>query len=212
MRAQGIICKALKFATMCLAEMPLDANHLLHQAFISYTGLDDKIGSLARKVQQSLGKHNRAAFFDVRSLEAGADYAEVIKECVQSSKVFVALLSPSFCKRYWCMYELDIALHPNSSRTIIPVLLGTEFAGLKGELNLNASKTEWEKIAEQEKLPLSEKDIQRWIGNLRMLNRRLAIDGRNYGWGGSAGWEKDAEAKVAAAIVDAVKPRISPIN
>ncbi len=44
---------------------------------------------------------------------------------MRTSKVFVAVLTPRYFQRKWCMLELDIALNDAPrGRTLIPVLLG----------------------------------------------------------------------------------------
>ena len=80
------------------------------KVFISHTGQDQDAATFAAMLKETLDKENIEAFYDRHSIPPGADWQKKIKRAVLECNVFVAILSPAYFERYWCMLELDMAL------------------------------------------------------------------------------------------------------
>jgi hypothetical protein len=162
-------------AIATLAEPPafvpvftLEQINLINQAFISHTGRDNdtfESSSLASAINGILTSKRLASFFDARTLGCGVLWDRKIQVCVKCSKVFVALFSPNFPLRYWCMHELDIAINepPALGRVIIPILLGDDSLRRSLEDPPDAWVKAWVGMKAQHP---NEVDIGRWKQNL----------------------------------------------
>jgi hypothetical protein len=82
---------------------------LLNLVFVSHTSQDDgrlSASRLARGIADTLIDARVPTFFDATALTGGVKWAPAIEASAASAQVFVAIISPSYLKRYWCMREL----------------------------------------------------------------------------------------------------------
>ena len=78
--------------------------------------------AFADLLSQTLGA-DCEIFFDVESIDWGAEWRKAIYENIASCNCVVAILSPSFFNSRYCIYELQVALHNN--KQIYPVYFRT---------------------------------------------------------------------------------------
>jgi hypothetical protein len=152
---------------------------LIDMAFLSHTGQDSnpyKTDLLVEAVHNSLRAEKTLTFFDVDNIWGGDIGASKIETSVKLSRIFVAIISPSYLKRFWCMRELDIALNeiphrPGTigGRGIITVILGLDRNVL--EHPPPDLVDEWARMAlDGEGSGRVFVDVTRWKRNLQMLN------------------------------------------
>ena len=87
--------------------------------FISHTGQDDTARNFAAHLGDKMKDQDIEYFYDARCIPPSVQWEQVIREAVSDCSVFVAVLSPTYFKRYWCMHELDLAL--TNKRAILPI-------------------------------------------------------------------------------------------
>jgi hypothetical protein len=92
---------------------PADAaKHLKRQVFISHTGQDEDAKTFAASIlKPALEAAGLAVYMDFSSLQLGSSWREELVDAAANSMVVVVVLSRSFTNRFWCMLELDLALH-----------------------------------------------------------------------------------------------------
>jgi hypothetical protein len=61
---------------------------------------------LAKGISEALIAVRVPTFFDATFLNGGMVWARAIEASAAGAQVFVAIISPSYPKRYWCMREL----------------------------------------------------------------------------------------------------------
>lgn len=87
--------------------------------FLSHTGQDEIARNFAAYLCHSCEKlANIRCLYDV-NIPPGFLFEKCIRESVKTCRVFVAILSPTYFSRYWCMHELDLALLSN--RPVLPI-------------------------------------------------------------------------------------------
>ena len=69
--------------------------------------------------EKELKVEGTACFYDQTCLQPSDNLHRRIQVEAKACAVFVAILSPAYCQRYWCMLELDVATQ--NERTILPV-------------------------------------------------------------------------------------------
>ena len=82
---------------------------LQNLVFVSHTSQDDASLSaslLAKGISEALIAVRVPTFFDATALTGGDVWGRAIEVCAAGAQVFVAVISPSYFKRYWCMREL----------------------------------------------------------------------------------------------------------
>ncbi|MEW8547771.1 MAG: toll/interleukin-1 receptor domain-containing protein, partial [Candidatus Thiodiazotropha sp.] len=89
-----------------------DVENRPYDAFVSYSGHDEKfiIRELVPYLEEP--KHNREGFrlcLHHRDFPVGAPIAETIISAVQTSKRIIIVLSDNFLKSEWCQYEFQTA-------------------------------------------------------------------------------------------------------
>jgi TIR domain len=151
---------------------------LLSQAFLSHAGQDNVSGhnsaNFTKHLAASLRRDGIQRFLDCdsHSLKLGADWSDDITDHAQRSRVMVAVLSPSYLERYWCMRELDLAITASKSNdgiTIIPVFYGIDLGAL---LKDHSVTDKWRSVWEGFKAAGKEGvDVERWMGNLHVLDQ-----------------------------------------
>ena len=84
-------------------------NMFLFDAFISYSS-DDRMFALHEFRHKIEENHGLRLCFHERDFIPGFDIAENIANAIHDSRKVVCILSDSFLKSSWCMYEFNIAL------------------------------------------------------------------------------------------------------
>ena len=82
------------------------------QVFISHTG-SDELGRVyaASILQPALEAAGLTTFIDYADLELGCAWPAELVKAAATSAVFVVVLTQSYATRFWCLRELDIAMH-----------------------------------------------------------------------------------------------------
>lgn len=93
------------------------------QVFISYTGQDEAANTFAAYLKDQLETQGISIFYDATTLRTGDMWETRIRWHAMKCQVFVCIVSPTYCRRYWCLKELDIAL--SCQRRILPVYYGS---------------------------------------------------------------------------------------
>lgn len=98
-------------------------NHLLSRgkftAFLSHTGRDTTSCQFTVYLKEKAESLNIPCFCDYASIPPATPWAKYIEKAVTECQAFVAILSPEYFRRYWCMHELDLAIQ--HSRPVLPV-------------------------------------------------------------------------------------------
>ena len=87
--------------------------------FISHTWKDTRAADFGAYLEKELKVEGTACFYDQTCLQTSDNLHRRIQVEAKACAVFVAILSPAYCQRYWCMLELDVAIQ--NERTILPV-------------------------------------------------------------------------------------------
>jgi hypothetical protein len=97
------------------------------------------------------------------------------------SRVFVAVITPSFGERFWPMYELDLALSSNTdgNKVFVPVLVHVDHIEVESLVSGRWYKAWLQMIEDREHGGLV--DIDRWKQNWKELMEYQSIDGRAFG-------------------------------
>jgi hypothetical protein len=150
----------------------------IRQAFISHTGKDASSRLfVATVLKPALGAAGLPVFIDYSNVAAGADRpAAALADAAANSAVVVVVLSSSYVRSLWCMYELDLALHRQLDHSrpfaprVVPVLLDRPSDILQGlELQqLWGDRLAQNMVATDHCVLV---DPQRWSHNLAMLQQ-----------------------------------------
>lgn len=147
-------------------------NESVVDVFISHTGQDNAALVFAGHLKHMLDDQGIVAFFDADTLQAGDLWKEKIRDYVGNSLVFVAILSPTYFKRYWCMHELDIAMATN--KTILPV-----YYCIDGPENLPTNERAFCRRFRNDKR-LSSGEAKKWYTNVRGLSKYHSLRRSNF--------------------------------
>lgn len=92
--------------------MAAEQNGLQRQVFISHTG-QDELGRIfaANVLKPALDAAGLTTYIDHKNLELGCDWPAELVKAAPTSAVFVVVLTQSYATRFWCLRELDLALH-----------------------------------------------------------------------------------------------------
>ena len=126
--------------------------------FISHTGKDAMAAVFAAYLAKELKDEGIVFFYDETCLSTGDNLEQRIPAEAKGCTVFVAVMSPTYFQRYWCMLELDLALRHN--RVVLPVY----FDPLNGPGDL-PKKRKFMKHLKKDKRVKSE-DLDRWWRNV----------------------------------------------
>jgi TIR domain len=153
-------------------------------------------------------------YMDFGNLVLGSHWAKELLDAAANSMVFVPVLSRSYTSRFWCMLELDLALHGHQKKQddgdqsasrplVIPVFYDSpkdikaqHWAGDAVQQRIESLGREWAR----------EVDMRRWQDNA--TNIKLRVDDR-FSLGARA-LDKDGVYQVAKKVVEAAATRISP--
>jgi hypothetical protein len=113
---------------------------------------------------------------DYTSLEPGDTFQRELMKAAAHSSVFVAVLSKQYVQRFWCMLELDLALHwrKQQQRSQVPVVLPVFFDDYSGISTLEDVKGYW--AMQRITLPLIRLhwvDPKRWADNYMCCRQQL---------------------------------------
>jgi hypothetical protein len=86
--------------------------------FLSHTGHDETARNFTAHLKESLDQNKISAFYDMDSINCGEQWTKTMEDVV-NCRVFVAILSPTYFKQYWCMRELLLAV--KHERTVLPI-------------------------------------------------------------------------------------------
>jgi hypothetical protein len=96
--------------------------------FLSYTGLKDVFGAvsdfrdhLENQVQRKTGKI-LTVFQDKRDIHGGDKWADILSDELDSAKLLVILLSPTWLNSKWCRKEYTLFCKSGSSQPLRPIL------------------------------------------------------------------------------------------
>jgi len=105
---------------------------LQRQVFISHTAADEQGRIFATSIlKPSLERAGLKVYIDYSDLQPGCDFQQELVQAAATSAVFVVVLTKSYPMRFWCLRELDLAMHGHPSfpraanPTIIPVRIDT---------------------------------------------------------------------------------------
>jgi hypothetical protein len=208
------------------SEQPVTTKHLLRQAFISHSGQDKDARVFACSVlAPALQTANMPVYIDFQDLEPGGKWPVALMNAAANSQVVVAVLSRSCVRRFWCMLELDLALHWRKDCSMQPLVIPV-FVEPPGQ-EMEAAAVQWfweqallspeqanqqqqqqqisaelqEQLGKLQQLPPERKLLiqpERWASNIENM-RKLVQNLRLQNFSG-----KDAEARLAAAVVQRV--------
>ena len=141
-------------------------------AFLSHTGQDAGVTTFIDYLSAELTHRNLPYFYDVESLRLASKWPDEIRLALGNCKVFVAVLTPTYFKRYWCMYELDKAVE--AKKSIIPVYAGCKDEGgllLKDKEDLPKDFSEFTSHFKNDSR-VKQNDLKRWFQNVTVSLRQ----------------------------------------
>ena len=130
--------------------------------FISHTGQDTGVGNFAANLHDKLEDKEILSFCDACSLHPSELWKERIRWKVGKCAVFVAILSPTYFKRYWCMHELDLAIRQD--RIVFPVYYGQR----SGPNDLPRDRDEFLASIESD-VQVEQDELERWWSNISRI-------------------------------------------
>lgn len=183
-----------------------EAGPLYQQAFVAHTGQDEAARVFTNSIlKPTLEAAGLTVFVDWLSVEPGGMWASQIEDAAINSCVFVAGMSVGFVRRFWCMHELDLALHgrPDAAQQrplLVPVYFDPEdriiaeaacwkSAGLPPERQAVADADRWQQNVAQ-------------LGHLKHFRRSSYTSALSY--------KGTDEAALAHDVVQAVVRLIPP--
>lgn len=179
---------------------------LYQQVFLSHTGKDEAARVFTNSIlKPSLEAAGLSVFVDWLNIEPGRMLAAQMEDAARNSGVFIAVLSSSYVRRFWCMHELDLALHGRMTSTQRPVLVPVFFDPPE---EVVAAAACWESnVLPQERQAVA--DARRWeknvvqLANHKHFSRSSYISAHSYKGTDEAALAKD----VAATVVRLVLPQ-----
>jgi len=143
---------------------------LVRRVFISFAGkgagqcAEDALAYASNVLKPSLER----AGLEVMMVEIGFGWTQVVEEAAAHNAVLMPIITKAYLKRYFCMRELDLAMHGLSSRirdrnpVVIPILYHTHLPCDGDQL--------WQKF-EARKLHGAQyqMDLDRWQQNVKRM-------------------------------------------
>jgi hypothetical protein len=157
--------------------------------FISHTGQDaDAMMFSASVLKPALEAAGLAVYMDFSNLQLGASWPRELVDAAANSMVVVVVLSRTYTNRFWCMLELDLALHahaqqaggggPGGSRRplVIPVFYDpvdvvVDAVKIQRRWSGNMPRETLWRDAESEWV--AEVDADRWVANMVAMKAQL---------------------------------------
>jgi hypothetical protein len=186
---------------------------LKRQVFISHTGQDEDAKTFSASIlKPAMEAAGLAVFMDFSNLEMGSKWPQELVDAAANSMVVVVVLSRSFTGRFWCMLELDLALHAhqrkqgimNSSRQ--PLVLPVFYDCVDTIVDVDAIRQRWSgglqrRLWRDEELGrewVVSVDVDRWVENIVTLKEELQHMRRSQG---SQAFTKDEDWQLARGVV-----------
>jgi hypothetical protein len=158
---------------------------LIPQVFISHTGQDERARVFACSIlEPALKAANVPVYIDYNNLEAGDIWPAELMNAAANSQVVVVVLSRSYVQRYWCMLELDLALHWRqrhgcTAPRLIPVFVDSPDAAMDGSTVLQF----WEQVVLPADPQQQEQQQQQQLAKLRQRPAKELSRIRPAAWG-----------------------------
>jgi len=182
-----------------------DGAPLLRQVFISHTGQDEGAKEFAACVlKPALEAAGMKVYMDFSDLSLGSAWPQLLVTAACLSAVTVVVLSKTYTERFWCMLELDLALHghPEHPRQQQPLVIPVFYDDPKRLASVQDIQQRW---AAARVPPERQQWVQpqRWSANItdmreRLMNVRLS----------AFSMSNDAQWQVAQMVVAAAAPRV----
>jgi hypothetical protein len=162
---------------------------LKRQVFISHTGQDEDAKTFAASIlKPAMEAAGLAVFMDFSSLEMGSTWRQELVDAAANSMVVVVVLSRSFTIRFWCMLELDLALHAHQQKLgggsgidTYPLVLPVFYDSVDVVVDVDKIRQRWSgelqrRLWKEEELGcewLAAVDVGRWVHNIRTLKQEV---------------------------------------
>jgi hypothetical protein len=195
--------------------------------FISHTGQDGGAKTFAASIlRPALEAAGLAVCMDFTSLEPGCKWPEELVAAAANSMVVVVVLSESYTQRFWCMLELDLALHSHQqqeggeggSSHVKPLVIPVFYDSPEGIADAASIRQYWSSAGSlRERLRTDEKlgpewdevvDGARWSANITAMTGQLHNLRRKTGQAA----DKDEELQLARKVVKAAVRRIPDVK
>jgi hypothetical protein len=153
---------------------------LKRQVFISHTGQDKDAKAFAASIlKPALEAAGLAVYMDFKNLELGCDWPQQLVDAAANSMVVVVVLSRTYSNQFWCMLELDLALHAHPQQggkdqsdrrpLVIPVFYDSDNV----VVDVNKIRQRWscDLLQELQKEDLGPEwvktvNVDRWVDNI----------------------------------------------
>jgi hypothetical protein len=163
---------------------------LKRQVFVSHTGKDKDAKTFAASIlKPALEAAGLEVFMDFSSLQLGCSWPQELMDAAANSMVVVVVLSNSYTGQFWCMLELDLALHSHQqseqegadSSSKCPLVIPVFYDPVNGIVDTANIKHRWSHALEQ-RLMTDEAlgpewshtvDVERWTNNIVSLMSKL---------------------------------------
>jgi hypothetical protein len=187
---------------------------LKRQVFISHTGQDEGAKTFAASIlKPALEATGLAVYMDFSSLEMGSKWPQELVDNAANSMVVVVVLSKTFSNQFWCMLELDLALHAHQqqqeggdeSDTRQPLVLPVFYDSVDVVVDVNTIRQRWsgdlqkQLCGEEELGPewVKTVDVGRWVGNIMTMKAEVQHVRK------TQGLSKDEDWQLARCVVRA---------
>lgn len=178
-----------------LHSLPATQDNSFH-VFLSHTGQDETAGNFSAHLHRECQRLGISCFYDARCIPPGEVFAEFINRAVHGCRVFVAILSPAYFRRHWCLHELDMAL--GAGCKILPV-----YYGISCDSEIPRNRPAFEKIFLKGGR-VDQAEVSRWWNNATVLLPRIqAIHRAQFR-------TKTADVQLMNLIVENLQRLISP--
>lgn len=131
------------------------------EVFISYSRRDlDQVKQIKEVIDKSIGIE---CWMDLSGIESGDQFANVIVEAINKSKIVLFMMSSNSMASEWARDELDYARHENKH----VVMVNIDNSEMKGAFYFLYHKYDtilWDDIPQRNKLL---KDLERWVAPKR---------------------------------------------
>ena len=137
--------------------------------FLSHTGQDPEAATLADVLDKALlSRYGIDSFLDSHTIEGGDSWEKKIIDNVMGCQVFVCVLSDTYFHRYWCLRELDLALHRDDC-IIIPVYMDRGAAMTRIPSPSDSAFVDQVETILDKRNQFSEQRKRRWYDNMARL-------------------------------------------
>jgi hypothetical protein len=169
---------------MSAAKQPLK-----RQVFISHTGKDEDAKTFSASIlKPALEAAGLAVYMDFQNLELGSKWPQELVDTAANSMVVVVVLSRSYTSRFWCMLELDLALHAHKRQPgmggendRLPLILPVFYDSVDMVVDADKIRQQWSgnlqrQLWKEEELGsewVVSVDVDRWVANIASLKEQV---------------------------------------